>query len=227
MLNTLSSKDQYLQDSSYRLSLVISERSGQLQELRRHLSSREQELCKLNQEKERETEGDTENLRSLLKEKEAFIKELMQSQEESMQPSFTDREDEVTALQEELQLVVKKEKEAQEELSALRSSLAHQDITDHQCVLEQLVSEYNKLNDALRAEKRVYQNLTNIHTRSDSSEKIQALHTELDSVQALRRQLEEVLAKTRNMAVVLEREANRQPDFGGGQGPEGTVTNAL
>lgn len=37
----------------------------------------------------------------------------MQSQEESMQPSFTDREDEVTALQEELQLVVKKEKEAQ------------------------------------------------------------------------------------------------------------------
>ncbi|KAK5888903.1 hypothetical protein CesoFtcFv8_014954 [Champsocephalus esox] len=214
MLNTLSSKDQYLQDSSYRLSLVISERSGQLQELRRHLSSREQELCKLNQEKERETEGDTENLRSLLKEKEAFIKELMQSQEESMQPSFTDREDEVTALQEELQLVVKKEKEAQAELSALRSSLAHQDITDHQCVLEQLVSEYNKLNDALRAEKRVYQNLTNIHTRSDSSEKIQALHTELDSVQALRRQLEEVLAKTRNMAVVLEREANRQPDFG-------------
>lgn len=53
---------------------MISERSGQLQELRRHLSSREQELCKLNQEKERETEGDTENLRSLLKEKEAFIK---------------------------------------------------------------------------------------------------------------------------------------------------------
>ncbi|XP_063741186.1 myomegalin-like isoform X1 [Eleginops maclovinus] len=214
MLNTLSSKDQYLQDYSYRLSLVISERTGQLQELRRQLSSTEQELCKLNQEKERETEGGTEPLLSLLKEKETFIKELMQSQEETMQPSFTDREDEVKALQEELQLVVKKEKEAQEELFALRSSLTHQDITDHQCVLEHLVSEYNQLNDALRAEKRVYQNLTNIHTRSDSSEKIQALHTELDSVQALRSQLEEVLTKTRNMAVVLEREANRQPDFG-------------
>lgn len=29
------------------------------------------------------------------------------------------------------------------------------------------MSEYNKLNDALRAEKRLYQNLTHIHTKSD------------------------------------------------------------
>uniref|UniRef100_A0A3B4YR53 CDK5 regulatory subunit-associated protein 2/Myomegalin coiled coil domain-containing protein n=1 Tax=Seriola lalandi dorsalis TaxID=1841481 RepID=A0A3B4YR53_SERLL len=93
--------------------------------------------------------------------------------------------------------------------------------------------KYNKLNDALRAEKRLYQNLMQIHTKSDSSEKIQALHTELDSVQALRGQLEGVLARTRNMALVLDRAAKRQPDFGGGdgQGPAsraavGTVTNA-
>nr|XP_033506582.1 myomegalin-like isoform X2 [Epinephelus lanceolatus] len=218
MLNTLSSKDQYLQDYSYRLSLVISERTNQLQELRRHLSSREQELSELKQDREREMGGETEHLRSLLKEKEAFIKELMQSHEEAMQPSSKESEAEMRAVQEELQLVLKKEREAQKELSALRLSLAHQqdtkDNTDHQCVLGQLVSEYNKLNDALRAEKRLYQNLTHIHTRSDSSEKIQALHTELDSVQALRRQLEEVLARTRNMALVLERAAKRQPDFG-------------
>lgn len=69
---------------------------------------------------------------------------------------------------------------------------------------------------------------------NSSSEKIQALHTELDSVQALRGQLEEVLARTQNMALVLERAAKRQPDFGGGdgQGPAswaagGAVTNAL
>lgn len=68
---------------------------------------------------------------------------------------------------------------------------------------------------------------------SFSSEKIQALHTELDSVQALRRQLDEVLARTRDMALVMERAAKRQPDFGGGdgQGPAsraagGIVTNA-
>ncbi|XP_039671038.1 myomegalin-like isoform X7 [Perca fluviatilis] len=218
MLNTLSSKDQYLQDYSYRLSLVISERTVQLQELRRQLSSRERELCELRQGKEREMGGETEHLRSLLKEKEAFIKELMQGQEEAMQPSTKESEAEMEALQVELKLVLKKEREAQKELSALRLSLAHQqdtrDSTDHQCVLEQLVSEYNKLNDALRAEKRLYQNLTHIHTNSDSSEKIQVLHTELDSIQALRRQLEEVLARTRNMALVLERPAKRQPDFG-------------
>ncbi|XP_074507165.1 myomegalin-like isoform X2 [Sebastes fasciatus] len=218
LLNTLSSKDQYLQDYSYRLSLVISERTGQLQELRRQLSSKEQELCELKQDKEREMGGETEHLRSLLKEKEAFIKELMQGQEEVMQSSSQESEAEMKTLQDELQLVLKKEREAQKELTALRLSLAHQqdtkDSTDHQCVLEQLVSEYNKLNDALRAEKRLYQNLTHVHTKSDSSEKIQALHTELDSVQALRRQLEEVLARTSNMALVLDRAAKRQPDFG-------------
>ncbi|XP_045907547.1 myomegalin-like [Micropterus dolomieu] len=223
MLNTLSSKDQYLQDYSYRLSLVISEQTSQLQELRRQLSLREQELCELKRDKEREMGGETERLRSLLTEKEDFIKELMQAQEEeAMQPSSKDSEAEMRALQEELQLVLKKEREAQKELSALRLSLAHQQTTqvdtkdsaDHKCVLEHLVSEYNKLNDALRVEKRLYQNLKHVHTKSDSSEKIQALHTELDSVQALRRQLEEVLGRTRNMALVLERAAKRQPVFG-------------
>ncbi|XP_056277540.1 myomegalin-like isoform X4 [Pseudoliparis swirei] len=218
MLNTLSSKDQYLQDYAYRLSLVIGERTGQLQELRRQLSSRDRELCEMKRDKEREMGGEAQHLRSLLKEKEAFIKELMLSQEEAMQPSSKESEAEMTALHEELQLVLKKEREAQKELSALRSSLARQqdnkDSADHQCVLEQLVSEYNKLNDALRVEKRLYQNLTHIQTKCDSSEKIQALHTELDSVQALRRQLEEVLARTRNMALAQERAAKKQRDFG-------------
>ncbi|CAJ1072090.1 myomegalin isoform X8 [Xyrichtys novacula] len=220
MLNTLSSKDQYLQDYSYRLSVVISEQAGQLQEVRRQLSLRDQELCALKRDREREMlGGETEHLRSLLKEKEAFIKDLMQSQEAAMQPSSKESEAEIKALQEELQLVLKKEREAQRELSALHLSLSHQkateaDSTDHQCVLEQLVSEYNKLNDALRVEKRLYQDLAHTHTKSDSSEKIQALHTELDSVQALRKQLEEVLARTRNMALLMERAAKRQPDFG-------------
>lgn len=104
LLNALSSKDQYLQvwhgagiriryivhdkkkkktptpslylrqDSSYRLSLVISERTGQLQELRRQLTLREQELCELRRDKEREVGGETERLQRLLKEREAFIK---------------------------------------------------------------------------------------------------------------------------------------------------------
>ncbi|XP_029971762.1 myomegalin isoform X3 [Salarias fasciatus] len=216
LLNTLGSKDQYLQDYSYRLSLVIDERTGQLQELRRLLSQREQELSQLRRDRERETGAE-----NLLKEKEALIKELMQTRKEAVQPLSEDGEAEMRALQEEMQLVLKREKETQKELSALRSSLAHQqsggastEAADHHCVLEQLVFEYNQLNDALRAEKRLYQNLTQIHKSDSSSEKILALHTELDSVQALRGQLDEVLARTRSLALTLDRAAKRRADFG-------------
>ncbi|XP_027876206.1 myomegalin isoform X5 [Xiphophorus couchianus] len=221
LLSTLGSKDQYLQDYSYRLSLVITERTNEQQELRKQLTQTEQELSELRRERERETGGEAERLRGLLKEKEAFIKDLIREQEEAVQE---EREAEVKALKDEIQLVLKKEKEAQIEIADLRSSLAHRQIQNaatkdgahQQCVLEQLVSEYNKLNEALRTEKRLYQNLTQL-SRSDgnsSSEKIQTLHTELDSVQALRGQLEEVLARTRSMALTLERAAKRQPEFG-------------
>lgn len=68
----------------------------------------------------------------------------------------------------------------------------------------------------------VLHSYTNTHICSpSSSEKIRALHTELDSVQALRSQLEEVLSRTRNMALLLDRAAKPQPDFGGGGGRRG------
>ncbi|XP_077470808.1 myomegalin [Stigmatopora argus] len=218
LLNTLSSKDQYLQDNSYRLSLVISERAGQLREVRKQLSQREQDLRELRRDKERETGGEVHHLQGrLLREREAFIQEMMQSQEEVMMQSSSEGEEDVKALQEELQLMLKKQREAQEELSALRSSLAAQqakgaatESSEH--VLEQLVLEYRQLNAALRAEKRLYQSL--IHSNGDSSEKTLTLHTQLDSVQALRGQLEEVLARIQNMALELERAARRQSDLG-------------
>uniref|UniRef100_A0A1A8ESA6 Phosphodiesterase 4D interacting protein n=1 Tax=Nothobranchius korthausae TaxID=1143690 RepID=A0A1A8ESA6_9TELE len=214
LLNALTSKDQYLQDYSYRLSLVISERTNQQQELRKQLTQAERTLCGLRSDKEKETGGEAEQLRRLLKEKEAFIKELIQVQGEAVQK---ENEAEMKALQEELQLVLKKEMEAQKEISVLRQSLDEavaKDGTDHQSVLEQLVSEYNKLNDALKAEKRSYQNLTHLLRSDGNLEKIQGLHTELDSVQALRGQLEEVLTRTRRMALSLERAAKGQADFG-------------
>ncbi|CAB1317143.1 unnamed protein product, partial [Coregonus sp. 'balchen'] len=238
LLSTISTKDQYIQDCTDRLSQVIGERTGQLQELRRQLSSQEREMGELRRDREKERVEEAERLQNLLKEKEAFIQSLMQGQEESMEPSTPEGAAEVQVIQEELQLVSKKEKEAQLELSALRSALAQAQEqaqkqgdkfkilapgvvarepsnTDHQSVLEQLVSEYHRLNDALRAEKRLYQSLSHIQARGNSSsEKTQALHTELDSVQALRGQLEEVLARTRKTALALERAAKRQSDFG-------------
>lgn len=53
---------------------MISERTGQQQELRRQLAQTEQELCELRRHKERDMGGEMEHLRRLLKEKEAFIK---------------------------------------------------------------------------------------------------------------------------------------------------------
>uniref|UniRef100_A0AAV2JUR3 Centrosomin N-terminal motif 1 domain-containing protein n=1 Tax=Knipowitschia caucasica TaxID=637954 RepID=A0AAV2JUR3_KNICA len=221
LLNTISSKDQYLQDYSYRMSLVISERTGQLHETQKQLSLRDQELCKLSQVKE--LGGDTESLRSLLKEKESLIKEL-QSQEEARESFSNQDEAKSSALQEEMKMVLKKGREAQDELSALQLSLGHQqtaqqgttgrDFADYQLVLDQLLSEYNSLNDALRAEKRLYQNLSQIHNSADSAGKMGALHTELDTVQALRGQLEEVLARTRNTVLMLDRTAKRPTDLG-------------
>ncbi|XP_024128989.1 myomegalin isoform X2 [Oryzias melastigma] len=219
LLNNLSAKDQYLQDYTYRLSEVMRERANQLEELRRQLTQTEQELCELRRDKERDAGGETEHLRSLLKEKEGFIKDLIQTHEEAMQPFSKENEAEIQALKEELELALKKEMEAQKELSALRLSLTHEQSegedskgsADHQSQMEQLLSEYSRLNDALRSEKRLYQNLMH---KSGSSEKVQALHTELDSVQALRGQLEEVLAKARSTALALERAAIRQPGFG-------------
>lgn len=128
-----------MQDYSYRLSVVISEQSSQMQELRKQVSSTEEELQQLKRDKERTAGTETDHLRSLLKEKEAFIKvrsrlaavsdsaervftltprdgscqELMRGQEESMLPSSKDSEAELKALQEELQLLLRKEHEAQ------------------------------------------------------------------------------------------------------------------
>lgn len=63
-----------LQDYSYRLSVVISEQSSQMQELRKQLSLTEEELQQQKRDKERMMGTETDHLQSLLREKEAFIK---------------------------------------------------------------------------------------------------------------------------------------------------------
>ncbi|XP_030630521.1 myomegalin [Chanos chanos] len=225
LLNTINNRDQYIKESADRLGQVIAERTEQLQELRRHLASRERELVELSREREREREGgaplarELEKLQSLLREKEAFIRELMQSQEDALPPSNSEARLEMQAVKEELQLALRKQKDTQQELTALRNALAKRQedhsSPGHQSALEQIVSEYHSLNEALRAEKKLYQNLTQIQSRGDSSaEKIQTLHTELDTVQALRGQLEEILTRTRNTALALDRGAKTQADFG-------------
>ncbi|XP_022535002.2 myomegalin isoform X3 [Astyanax mexicanus] len=235
LLNTISSRDQYIQENGERLGQVIAERTRQLQELRRQVTSLERELSELTGERERERARgaplatEMERLQTLLREKESLIQDLMQGQEEAMvtsRPAGASQgaEDnsgsdlDIQALKEELQIALRKQKET-EDLSELKSALARQHdgyaSSDSENALVQLVSEYQQLNQALRAEKKLYQNLSQIQSKGDSSvEKTLALHTELDTAQALRGQLEEVLSRTRDTALALDRAAKAQADYG-------------
>ncbi|XP_061095849.1 myomegalin isoform X2 [Conger conger] len=293
LLHSLSSRDQSSQDSAARLGQVIRQHTDELQELRRQLGCREREVRELSREKEQQgwdPHLEINRLQSQLQEKEAFIQELMQDGPQGQEePMITSRPAEeaaggrrqeglgqrdVQAVQEELQLVLRKEKEAQLELCTLRSTLAKdkeeiqtqaaelealtrsvhikeqlikdlqtqlvepsglslverltqelQELretvakqdpssTNPQSILEQLVSDYSRLNDALKTEKQLYHNLTQIHSSRDGSEKARTLQAELGKVQALRGQLEEVLRRARDSAPVPQRAAKTQADFG-------------
>ncbi|XP_016110570.1 myomegalin-like [Sinocyclocheilus grahami] len=230
LLHTISSRDQDMKDYGQRLGRVISERSGQLQELRRQLASREQELNDVNRQREKDVSASRElqRLQNVLKEKDAFIQELLRGPSEMLNSTPAPAQAvctsssvdlDVQAIRDELQLTLKKDRETERELSEMRSVLAagHYDTSssDRQCVLQQLVSEQQALNEALRAEKGVYEKLRRVQSQDDSSaEKPGALHAELDSLQALRQQLEETLTRARETALVLDRAALIQTDYG-------------
>ncbi|XP_058620782.1 myomegalin isoform X3 [Onychostoma macrolepis] len=230
LLHTISSRDQDMKDYGEQLGRVISERSGQLQELRRQLASREQELNDMNRERERDVSATRElqRLQDVLKEKDAFIQELLQGPSEMLNSTpapaqavctSSSGDPDVQAIRDELQLTLQKHRETERELSEMRSVLAagrhDTSSSDQQCVLQQLVSEQQALNEALRAEKSVYENLRRVPSQDDSSaEKPGALYAELDSLQALRQQLEETLTRARETALVLDRATLIQTDYG-------------
>ncbi|KAL4635067.1 myomegalin-like [Arapaima gigas] len=296
LLSAIGSRDQYIKDSISRLAQVIARRTDELQELRRQLAAKEQKLTELNQQRDQQSSDphyEINRLQNQLREKESFIQVLMNSssysQEEPMinfKPGETPTgrgqrvgdpdlglQTEIHALQEELQLALKKEKEAQLELSTLRSALvknkeeietqadlealtrtveikeelikdlqrqlvhpselalverltqelvdlkereAQQKITstDNQLMLEQLVSDYSTLNEAVKVEKQVYHSLVQVGSCGDSSEKAWALQRELNTIQTLREQLEETVRRAHETTGVPERAAPAQPDFG-------------
>ncbi|XP_056675257.1 myomegalin isoform X12 [Monodelphis domestica] len=63
-------------------------------------------------------------------------------------------------------------------------------------VLEGLVEERSRLNEALQAEKHLYSNLVEFHTHRSGSERDQALQVELEGAQVLRSRLEEALGRS-------------------------------
>ncbi|XP_036622222.1 myomegalin-like isoform X3 [Trichosurus vulpecula] len=86
-------------------------------------------------------------------------------------------------------------------------------------VMEGLVEERGRLNEALQAERRLYSSLVEFHTHpGSSSERDQALQVELEGAQVLRSRLEEALGRSLEHLSRLETLAA----FGGTAGGEDT-----
>ncbi|XP_036622228.1 myomegalin-like isoform X8 [Trichosurus vulpecula] len=85
-------------------------------------------------------------------------------------------------------------------------------------VMEGLVEERGRLNEALQAERRLYSSLVEFHTHPGSSERDQALQVELEGAQVLRSRLEEALGRSLEHLSRLETLAA----FGGTAGGEDT-----
>ncbi|XP_031689567.1 myomegalin isoform X3 [Oncorhynchus kisutch] len=109
LLNTIGTRDQYIQESSGRLGEVMSEQTVRLQELRRQLTS-----CSL-------AYGSQLGLRG---------------------PDFQGTSQDLRALQEELRLALRREREAQAELTALRTQGTARP-ADRQTEFEEFSSEDN------------------------------------------------------------------------------------
>ncbi|XP_061097526.1 myomegalin-like isoform X4 [Conger conger] len=139
LLSTIGARDQYIKESASQLRRVISERTDELQEVRKQLIAQDREVRELkleSEQRDREPRLELELLQSQLREKEALI-QLVQEREEPMviatyeetpkAGDTTPRRQEVEAVEEELKLVLKKEKEAQLEVSTLHSTLTRQE----------------------------------------------------------------------------------------------------
>ncbi|NXI25315.1 MYOME protein, partial [Sterrhoptilus dennistouni] len=80
-------------------------------------------------------------------------------------------------------------------------------------MLEGLVAERNRLNEALQAERQLYGSLVKFHTHPDSAARDHALQVELEGVHELREQLEEALGRSLECLSRLE----TQGAIGGGE----------
>ncbi|NXX84440.1 MYOME protein, partial [Urocolius indicus] len=80
-------------------------------------------------------------------------------------------------------------------------------------MLEGLVAERNRLNEALQAERQLYGSLVKFHTHPDSSARDHSLQVELEGVQELRARLEEALGRSLERLSRLETQGSR----GGGE----------
>ncbi|XP_066124244.1 myomegalin isoform X8 [Saccopteryx bilineata] len=130
--------------------------------------------------------ADMESLTRNIQIKEDLIKDLqMQLVDPEDIPAMDRLTQEVLLLREKAALV---ESQGQEASGNRRQQLL--------LMLEGLVDERSRLNEALQTERELYNSLVKFHAHPDSSERDRTLQVELEGAQALRSRLEEVLGRS-------------------------------
>ncbi|XP_019648278.1 myomegalin isoform X9 [Ailuropoda melanoleuca] len=130
--------------------------------------------------------ADMESLTRNIQIKEDLIKDLqMQLVDPEDIPAMERLTQEVLLLREKVASV---ESQGQETLGNRRQQLL--------LMLEGLVDERSRLNEALQAERQLYSSLVKFHAHPDSSERDRTLQVELEGAQVIRGRLEEVLGRS-------------------------------
>ncbi|XP_030903084.2 myomegalin isoform X4 [Melopsittacus undulatus] len=130
--------------------------------------------------------SDIESLTRTIQIKEDLIKDLqMQLVDPEEIPAVERLTQEVLVLREKVAIA---ESQGQEATGNRRQQLL--------LMLEGLVAERNRLNEALQAERQLYGSLVKFHTHPDSAARDHTLQVELEGVHELRGQLEEALGRS-------------------------------
>uniref|UniRef100_A0A8C5VKV8 Phosphodiesterase 4D interacting protein n=1 Tax=Microcebus murinus TaxID=30608 RepID=A0A8C5VKV8_MICMU len=174
--------------------------------LEKELSNAKEEL-ELMTKKERESQMELSALQSMMAVQEEEL-QVQAADMESLTRNIQIKEDLIKDLQ--MQLVDPEDIPAMERLTQevllLREKVASvesqgQEISGNRrqqllLMLEGLVDERSRLNEALQAERQLYSSLVKFHAHPESSERDRTLQVELEGAQVLRSRLEEVLGRS-------------------------------
>uniref|UniRef100_A0A2K6F554 Phosphodiesterase 4D interacting protein n=1 Tax=Propithecus coquereli TaxID=379532 RepID=A0A2K6F554_PROCO len=174
--------------------------------LEKELSNAKEEL-ELMTKKERESQMELSALQSMVAVQEEEL-QVQAADMESLTRNIQIKEDLIKDLQ--MQLVDPEDIPAMERLTQevllLREKVASvesqgQEISGNRrqqllLMLEGLVDERSRLNEALQAERQLYSSLVKFHAHPESSERDRTLQVELEGAQVLRSRLEEVLGRS-------------------------------
>ncbi|XP_058295347.1 myomegalin isoform X10 [Hylobates moloch] len=174
--------------------------------LEKELSNAKEEL-ELMAKKERESQMELSALQSMMAVQEEEL-QVQAADMESLSRNIQIKEDLIKDLQ--MQLVDPEDIPAMERLTQevllLREKIASvesqgQEISGNRrqqllLMLEGLVDERSRLNEALQAERQLYSSLVKFHAHPESAERDRTLQVELEGAQVLRSRLEEVLGRS-------------------------------